>query len=298
MPLDPLSSLSSPRQRLDAVYVPTGLSSPAGGERARPIPPPSPIDSLLSRRPDEPQREVLLGLVRDALEAGHTGAALELLDRLWSAELSREDCWYLRGQALYELKRFREAGDVAGRGLERLPRSVALLFLLSNCELKLRNLAGAERAILDALALVPEHPVLLCRYAALLVRAGRTEEAARLLERADAAAPDHPLVLLERAGQTAAALAAHGEPPLGEPPLIESRVDPYARVGVGLSLLGLAAAVRDKAAPRRAPGESMVVLRAALVGLAIALAAFELRVPAAIAFITALAVPHLWRARG
>lgn len=250
MPLDPLSSLTSPRQRLDA------------------------------------------------LEAGHTGAALELLDRLWSEELSREDCWFLRGQALYELKRFREAGDVAGRGLERLPRSVALLFLLSNCELKLHNLAGAERAILDALALVPEHPVLLCRYAALLVRAGRTDEAARLLERAAGLAPDHPLVLLERAAQMPAALAASGEPPLGDPPLLEARVDPYARVGIGLSLLGLAAAARETTAPRRASGEGMLVLRAALVGLAIALAAFELRLPAAIAFVTALAVPRLWRARG
>ena len=293
MPLDPLSSLSSPRQRLDALYVPTGLSSPAGGERARPIPPPSPIDALLSRRPDEPQREVLLGLVRDALEAGHTGAALELLDRLWSAELSREDCWYLRGQALYELKRFQEAGEVAGRGLERLPRSVALLFLLSNCELKLHNLAGAERAILDALALVPEHPVLLCRYAALLVRAGRTDEAARLLERADGVAPDHPLVLLERAAQGAAAHVASGEPPV-----IESRVDPYARVGVGLSLLGLAGASSGTATPSRRPGEGMVVLQAALVGLAIVLAAFGFRVSATIAFVTALAAPRLWRARG
>jgi hypothetical protein len=42
----------------------------------------------------------------------------------------------------------------------------------------------------------------------------------------------------------------------------------------------------------------MVVLRGALVGLAIALAAFELRVPAAIAFVMALAGPRLWRARG
>jgi tetratricopeptide (TPR) repeat protein len=293
MPLDPLSALTSARQRLDALYVPAGLSSPAGGERASPIPPPSPVDSLLSRQPDDPQREVLLGLVRDALEAGHTGAALELLDRLWSAELSREDCWYLRGQALYELKRYREAGDVAGRGLERLPRSVALLFLLSNCELKLQNLAGAERAILDALALVPEHPVLLCRYAALLVRSGRTEEASRLLDRADGVAPDHPLVLLERAAQAAAGLGTGGEPQI-----IESQVDPYVRAGVGLSLLGLAAATGSKASPSRAPGEGMVVLRGALVGLAIALAAFGLRVPAAIAFVTALAVPRLWRARG
>jgi len=274
-------------------HVPVGVASPAGGERARPIPPPSPVDSLLSRQPDDPRREVLLGLVRDALEAGHAGAALELLDRLWSAELSREDCWFLRGQALFELKRYREAGDVARRGLERLPRSVALLFLLSNCELKLQNLAGAERAILDALALVPEHPVLLCRYAALLVRSGGTEEAFRQLDRADGVAPDHPLVLLERAAQAAAGLATSGEPQI-----IESQADPYARAGVGLSLLGLAAAPGGTASPSGAPGEGMVLLRGALVGLAIALAAFGFRVPAAIAFVTALAVPRLGRARG
>jgi hypothetical protein len=55
---------------------------------------------------------------------------------------------------------------------------------------------------------------------------------------------------------------------------------------------------RLRSTPGRAAGEGMVVLRAALVGLAIALAGFELPVPAAIAFVTALAVPRLWRARG
>jgi len=100
------------------------------------------------------------------------------------------------------------------------------------------------------------------------------------LDRADGVAPDHPVVLLERAAQAAAGLATSGEPRI-----IESQADPYARAGVGLSLLGLAAATGGTASPSRAPGEGMVLLRGALVGLAIAL-------------VTALAVPRLGRARG
>jgi tetratricopeptide (TPR) repeat protein len=193
-------------------------------------------DAPQLRRMDDAQRELLLGLVREAIESGHPDSALRLLDQLWSADLSREDCWYLRGQALYQLSRFQEAGQVTQQGLIHRPQSIALLFLLCSCELKLNNLPGAERAILEAIGLFPDHPVLLCRYANLLARAGRTDEARRLLDQAENAAPGYPLIELER--KHLRMLAEHRQTGAASP-VIDNRPDVYARPSIGLSLLGL-----------------------------------------------------------
>ncbi len=98
MPLDPLSSLTSSRQRLDALLMPTDAPAAAGAESARPISPPASVEPVPGRRMDDPQRKVLLRLVRDALESGLPDTVLAPLDQLWSAERTREDCWYLRGR--------------------------------------------------------------------------------------------------------------------------------------------------------------------------------------------------------
>lgn len=225
-------------------------------------------------------------------KSGRPGAALELLDGLWSADLALEDCWHLRGQSLYDLGRIGEAAQVTGQGLARAPRSVALLFLLSNCESALGNPSGAERALLGALALESEQPVLLSRYAELLVHAGRTDEAAGLLARAELAAPGHPLVEHARLALSDAEARAGDGVTRSEGP------DPYARAGIGLSLLmpvfGRPAAGSDGGSGRWIG----MVVRLALVGGAIVLVALGFRLAAALLLVTALAGPRLWRARG
>jgi tetratricopeptide (TPR) repeat protein len=292
MSSDPVAPVSAFRSSLDFVAPSIPTSTGFGGHPQRsPSPPP---DGRLGHPTDEPQREMLLALVKDALESGHPGAALELLDRLWTADLAREDCWYLRGQLLYELKRFAEAGEVAGQGLARVPGSVALLYLLGNCELKLNNIAGAEKAIRDALALAPEHPVLLCRLAELLTRSGRLDEATTLVARAATAAPTHPLVAHERG-----ALQAARERDATMPSIIENAPDAYGRAAIGMLLLGATpAAVAPKFGAEAVGGWWLWAVGAGLVGAVIALALLGHWVPAAVLLVTVLAGPLLWTARG
>jgi tetratricopeptide (TPR) repeat protein len=254
-------------------------------------------EAARTRRLNEAQREVLLQLIREALESGHPTSALELLDQLWTSDLSREDCWYLRGQALYELKRFEDAGDVAGQGLARVPRSVVLYYLLSNCELQLHNLAGAERAILGALALLPEHPLLLCRYAHLLAREGRLDEAERVLGHAVAAAPDHPLVEQERAALHAGSLIPHQSSGTADARLIESSIDPYGRSAMGLALLACAPATSIPPLAPASRSRWMGLARVLLGGVAVILAAVGLKFPAVAALAAAVLLPRRARSQ-
>lgn len=290
---DPIPPASPFDPRLDPLLPPAASRAPSRGD-SRPAVLSSLVDTLRPRQTGAAPREVLLAVVRDALESGKPDAALGLLDELWSADVTREDCWYLRGQALYELERFAEAGEVAGQGLARAPRSAALLFLLSNCELELSNLPGAERAIAGALALLPEHPVLLSRYAELLARAGRLDEAGDLLERAAAAAPGHPLVAHAQVAPSAARSPRSDD----VASVIGAGPDPYGRAALGLSLLTPAARLVEEpgtdAACRRTAGLVVTVM----VGGAIVLAALGFRPAGATLLVTALAGPRLWRARG
>jgi tetratricopeptide (TPR) repeat protein len=190
--------------------------------------------------------------VRDALELGQPSHALELLDRLWGNDLSREDCWFLRGQALYGLQRFLDAGRISAEGLERAPQSVALLYLLCNCEAQLNDLAAAEHALVRALALLPGNMLLVCRYVHLLARQGRLAEAEAQLERATLLDPDFPLVEQER--RFLATLAGSGGVTTDEQigALIRESADPYGRAPLALSLLG---PVPRPSAPTAAAGD-------------------------------------------
>ena len=62
--------------------------------------------------------------------------------------------------------------------------------LLGMCHAEAGNTQEAEQAFLHALALAPEHPLVLVNYATMLRKAGRLEPALAALRRAVAAAPD------------------------------------------------------------------------------------------------------------
>lgn len=62
--------------------------------------------------------------------------------------------------------------------------------LLGMCHAEAGNTEDAEKAFLHALALAPDHPLVLVNYATMLRKAGRLEPALAALRRAVAAAPD------------------------------------------------------------------------------------------------------------
>ncbi|MDX2193397.1 MAG: hypothetical protein NW201_08575 [Gemmatimonadales bacterium] len=206
-------------------------------------------------RPEEGgARSLIMDVIREALTMGQPGEALELLDGIWQKAVTREDAWFMRGQALYELQRFLEAGEITQQGIEKHPNSGALYYLLCNCETQLNHLDAAERAILQALRILPENALVRARYAHLLVRMDRVAEAAEQLKLAEAIAPGHPVLAQERKF-----LAAVTSGPFGQQnkvgALLHEATDPYARSALGLSLLPgderLASAL-----PAGTPGES------------------------------------------
>jgi hypothetical protein len=127
-----------------------------------------------------------------------------------------------------------------------------LLYLLCNCEARLGHFGAAEDAIVRALTLLPDHPLLLCRYAHLLAQAGRLDEAQGLLRLAEAVAPGYAMVEQER--QFVATLSGHGGVSADEQigALIRESADPYARPSLGAALLG-AGVLRGAASGRAMP---------------------------------------------
>jgi Flp pilus assembly protein TadD len=139
-----------------------------------------------------------LALARYYLEVAQPGRVLDVLGAA-EVDVEEPDAWALRAEALYQLDRH-EAGAAAARGgLARDPEDVALLDLLSLCETELGHFVEAERSLLGALELWPDHPTLLCHYALLCVRGGQAPMARRLLEEASCVAPDSTEVLRARA---------------------------------------------------------------------------------------------------
>ncbi len=139
-----------------------------------------------------------LTIARHYLAVGQPARALAALDGLAGDALNDTLVSALRGQALYELDRYDEAAAIARAGLAHTPESIALLYLLCNCEAQLGDLAAAERAILSALRLDPEDPDLLCRYAHLVAMAGQLAKAERLVDEAARLDPDAPAVARAR----------------------------------------------------------------------------------------------------
>jgi tetratricopeptide (TPR) repeat protein len=98
--------------------------------------------------------------------------------------------WRIRAQALYELDRYPEALDSVEKALAIEPENIQLLYLLSKIQADLKHLAAAETAILTALHLSPENPVLLSRYAIILGQGGQLNKAQKVVAEAARIAPD------------------------------------------------------------------------------------------------------------
>jgi tetratricopeptide (TPR) repeat protein len=125
--------------------------------------------------------------------------ALEILSGAESDSIDDYYFWYLLGFSYYSLERYPDADRAAKKGLSIHAESIDLLLLLCNIQTKLNNLAAAERAILSALRQLPDHPVLLCRYASLVASDRQLDKAEKLVEEAARSDPDSPVVTRTRA---------------------------------------------------------------------------------------------------
>lgn len=138
-----------------------------------------------------------LELARHYSDIGQPQRVLDALDGTEAFESA--EGWMLRGEALYQLDRYREGAEAARRGLELDPEDIGLLDVLALNLMELGDLAGAERALLSALEEWPENEVLLCHYALACAQDGQKEKAEQLVERAERLAPGSVDVLRTRA---------------------------------------------------------------------------------------------------
>ena len=109
-----------------------------------------------------------LALARHYLEVGRPQAALDALAGVTGDELDDAEYWAIRAEALLELDRAVEGAEAARRGLEHDPEDMSLLDALALCELNRGRPAAARQALDSALAILPDHPVLLSHHALAL----------------------------------------------------------------------------------------------------------------------------------
>ncbi|MCI4064414.1 tetratricopeptide repeat protein [Micromonospora sp. R77] len=128
------------------------------------------------------------------LELNRPEQALHELARLPTPLATGRPAYRLRAAALTALDRWDEVADVARQGLAEVGPDSELLGRLGAALRHQGALAPAERALLDALALDPQDPWLLCQYADLCVTVGQIDKGGRLLGRAAELAPDDPAV--------------------------------------------------------------------------------------------------------
>lgn len=139
-----------------------------------------------------------LARARALIEAHRPEQALYELAQLPAEIATSPDAFRLRTGALLELERWPEAVDSARRGLAAGGPDSDLLGQLGAALHHVGDLPGAERALLDALALDPSDVWLLCRYAQLCLGVGQTGKAARLLDRAAQENPHAAVVYATR----------------------------------------------------------------------------------------------------
>jgi tetratricopeptide (TPR) repeat protein len=137
-----------------------------------------------------------LTLAEHYLEVGQPERALSALEQATSDEAVA--VWNLRAQAYLDLERYDEAAEAAARGLSDEPYDVELLGSLAIAEWNRNELAAAERALLAALEILPDHPRLLSIYAHVVASAGQFDKARRLVERASELDPDDAFVARTR----------------------------------------------------------------------------------------------------
>jgi tetratricopeptide (TPR) repeat protein len=128
------------------------------------------------------------------LELNRPEQALEELGRLPGALATGAAAYRLRALALSALDRWDEVAEAARQGLAEVGPDAQLLGRMGVARRHQGAYAPAERALLDALALDPQDPWLLCQYADLCVTVDQTDKAGRLLARAAELAPDDPAV--------------------------------------------------------------------------------------------------------
>ncbi|MFG1776049.1 tetratricopeptide repeat protein [Micromonospora sp. NPDC049051] len=142
----------------------------------------------------EPQ----LARVAHLLELNRAEQALGELDRLPAALAVSPAAFRLRAYALASLERWDDLVTVARRGLAETGPDPELLGRLSIALRHRREYPAAERALLDALAIEPVNPWLLCQYARLCSAVGQLDKAERLIARAAAISPEEPAVFAGR----------------------------------------------------------------------------------------------------
>src|SRR5919198_3334738 len=107
---------------------------------------------------------------RHDLDRGRPDRALAALEQVTGEELETRDFWALRARALYELRRWDDARDVAKRGLELKPGDFQLLDVLALAQLETGKKKRARATIEHALELYPEQAVLHAHRALILAR--------------------------------------------------------------------------------------------------------------------------------
>lgn len=132
------------------------------------------------------------------LAADRPEEALRELAVLSAADAMSALVFELRAAALLQLERYDEAGDAARQGLALGGPDPDLLGQLGIAEHRLGRHDTAERALLDGLALAPQHVSLLCVYAQLCLEHGQLDKARRLVGLAAAQEPDAPMVYSAR----------------------------------------------------------------------------------------------------
>ncbi|MEU7930895.1 tetratricopeptide repeat protein [Micromonospora echinofusca] len=142
--------------------------------------------------------ETQLARVAHLLEVNRPEQALTEVDRLPAPLATSRLAFRLRAGALTVLDRWDDVVTVARQGLAEHGPDAELLGRLGLALRHRREHALAERALLDALAIEPENPWLLCQYADLCSAAGQPDKAERLVARAAAITPDAPAVFASR----------------------------------------------------------------------------------------------------
>ncbi len=177
-----------------------------------------------------------LPLAEHYLDMNRPAEALHALDRGGDGSIEREEFWSLRSRALLQLDRHGEAVKAAREGLSRHPDSMLLLVRLCDAEAAQGHVSEAERAILQAIHLEPEHPDLIARYALLVAQGGQFDKADKLLEEAARLDPDSRYVAW--AGARVSYLRGDDRRALvqGREVLARDADDPYAHALLGASL--------------------------------------------------------------
>jgi predicted Zn-dependent protease len=146
----------------------------------------------------EPGAAPVLARTRALLLANRPQDALTEMAGLPASDAIGAEAATLRGYALIRLERYPEAAESARAGLQAGGPDPDLLRMLGRAEQEMGNLAVAERALLDGLALAPQDPDLLCAYARLCLGDNQAGKAAQLVDRAAAVAPHAPVVYATR----------------------------------------------------------------------------------------------------